>query len=150
MNRFNITGRVSQDVNLYATKSNVNFAWLSVAVKKKFKNKEGKYDADFIEIGAWRQKAEFANKYLKKGDMVGVQGHMTVETKYNEHSGHNESQISLVADEIEILSSKPKEYTSEDYKKAKEKVEEKKEEIQEDPFEMFGAEVEIDDLSLPF
>ena len=75
---------------------------------------------------------------------------MTVETKYNEHSGHNESQISLVADEIEILSSKPKEYTSEDYKKAKEKVEEKKEEIQEDPFEMFGAEVEIDDLSLPF
>lgn len=151
MNTFNITGRISRDVALYATSSGNNFAWISVAVKKKFKNKEGKYDADFIEVATWRQKAEFASKYLKKGDMVGVQGHMTVETKYNEHSGHNESQISLVADEIEILASKPKEYTSEDYKKVKEKVEDKKEEVQEaDPFEMFGAEVEINDEDLPF
>lgn len=152
MNRFNITGRVSQDISLYATKSNVNFAWLSVAVKKKFKNSEGKYDADFIRCELWRNTAEFASKYLAKGDVVGISGYIKVETRYNEHAGHNETNLSLVADDIEIIARKPREYTQEDYKQVKEHIEERKEEIKEDtdPFEMFGKEVEIDDLSLPF
>jgi len=45
----------------------------SLAVDRNFK-KDGEKQTDFIEIEAWRQKAEFAGKYLKKGQLVCVEG----------------------------------------------------------------------------
>ena len=45
-----------------------------VAVTRDFKNAEGKYDADFFNIVAWKGTADFCNRYLQKGRLVEING----------------------------------------------------------------------------
>ena len=46
----------------------------SVGVQRDFKNAEGKYDADFPNVVAFGNTAEFVNKYFHKGDRIEVIG----------------------------------------------------------------------------
>lgn len=103
MNTFSITGRITQNISIYATPSNSDVAFLSIAVKKNIKNLDGTHDVDFIECETWRQTAISAAKYLEKGDLILIQGHIKTNKKYNVITGHNDNEICLVADRIEIL-----------------------------------------------
>ncbi len=78
MNLVVLEGRIANDLELrYSTGENANASLnFSVAVNRDFKNSEGKYDADFIKCVAWRQNAEFINKYFKKGDPISIVGNI--------------------------------------------------------------------------
>ena len=56
------------------TQSGISSCRFTVAVNRKFKNPKGEYDADFISCTAWRQTAEFVNKYFSKGRMIALEG----------------------------------------------------------------------------
>ena len=49
-------------------------ARFTVACQRKFKNAEGVYDADFINVDAWGSDAEFVEKYFHKGSRIEVVG----------------------------------------------------------------------------
>lgn len=103
MNVFSVTGRLAHNISIYATPSKSDVAFLCVAVKKNIKNLDGTYDVDFIECETWRQTAISASKYLEKGDLILIQGHIKTAKKYNVITGHNDMEICLVADRIEVL-----------------------------------------------
>lgn len=50
----------------------------SVAVSRDFKNKEGKYDTDWLRCTAYDRNAEFASQYLHKGTKVNCVGRIEI------------------------------------------------------------------------
>lgn len=76
MNKVILLGRLVADPELrYTTGQNaVATARFRVAVNRPFKNADGKSEADFIQCIAWRDKAEFVQKYFHKGDMICIDG----------------------------------------------------------------------------
>ena len=67
-----ITGRVTRDVELRGEEGK-HAAFINLAVSRNYKNKDtGDYDTDFISLVAFRTRAEFAAKYLKKGTAVTI------------------------------------------------------------------------------
>ena len=74
MNRIVLTGRIAKDLELKTTNSGTAVLSFSIAVQRRFKNSEGKYDADFFNCTAWRQTAEFISKHFIKGSMIAIEG----------------------------------------------------------------------------
>jgi single-strand DNA-binding protein len=75
MNRVILIGRLTADPELRQTQSGVAVCRFTVAVDRKFKNKDtGEKEADFITCQAWRQTAEFVGRYFTKGSMIALEG----------------------------------------------------------------------------
>ncbi len=75
MNKVIIMGRLTADPDLRSTQSGISSCRFTVAVNRNFVDKNtGERHADFITCVAWRQTAEFVNRYFKKGNMICVEG----------------------------------------------------------------------------
>ena len=74
MNKCMLVGRITRDPEMRQTQSGVAVANFTVAVDRRFKNKDGEYDTDFISCVVWRSTAEFVSKYFRKGDPIAVVG----------------------------------------------------------------------------
>lgn len=104
MNSVQLSGRLTADPELRYTGQNVPVASFVLAVDRRSKNDE----ADFPSIVAWRQTAEFAARYLKKGRKIIVQGELRTRT-YEDQSGKKRKVTEVVAENIEFADSKPEE-----------------------------------------
>lgn len=77
MNKVILMGRLTADPELRQTQSGISSCRFSIAVNRAFVNKQtGEREADFIRCTAWRQTAEFINRYFKKGNMICVEGEL--------------------------------------------------------------------------
>lgn len=104
MNRTVLTGRLTKDVEVRKTQSGLSVASFTVAVDRRVKT-DGEKTADFIECVAWRQGADFLGTYAKKGDMVGVDGHIKTRN-YDDAQGVKHYVTEIQCDNVEILSNK--------------------------------------------
>lgn len=103
MNKCQIVGRLTRDPEVRNAGETV-IARTSVAVNRRFKNKDGNYDADFINITAFAKSAEFLEKYFKKGDLIGITGRIT--TGSYEKDGMRVYTTEVTAEEIEFVGKK--------------------------------------------
>ena len=142
MNKIIITGNLCKDIDLRYTPSNIAVVQNTVAVRNDFKNANGDYDSEFINIVVWRQSAEFLSKYAAKGSKVLVEGRLT-NRSYDKQDGIKGYITEVVAEKIELLNSPAKSGNNE--QKPDEKIVE-----QNDPFKEFGNEIELDESDLPF
>ena len=110
MNKVILSGRICTDVELKTTESNVNVCSFKIAVSRRFKNAEGKYDADFPSCVAWRSNAEFISKYFKKGDPIELCG--SIQTRTYEKDGQKVYVTEVVVDESGFVVSKKAEGTT--------------------------------------
>lgn len=143
MNKIIITGNLCKDIELRYTNSNIAVLQNTVAVKNDFKNADGEYDSEFINIVVWRQTAEFLNNYAAKGSKVLVEGRLT-NRSYDKQDGTKGYVTEVVAEKLELLDTKKKENTSTETQDVP--VQEK----QGDPFKEFGSEIVLTDDDLPF
>jgi single-strand DNA-binding protein len=75
MNKVILIGRLTSDPELRQTQSGVSCCRFTIAVDRKFANKQtGEREADFISCQAWRNTAEFVSRYFTKGKMIAVEG----------------------------------------------------------------------------
>lgn len=103
MNKVYLIGNTTKDVELSTTTSGVNVAKFTLAVQRKYGEKE----TDFINIVVWRTLAENCYKYLKKGNKCAVVGSLQTRNYEDDKGKHYITEV--VADEIEFLTAKPKE-----------------------------------------
>ena len=77
---------------------------MSVAVNRNFKNKDGSYDTDFVNISAFGKTAEFIAKYFDKGSAIQVQYSARSRTREVEIDGEkvNRTELILVAESVEF------------------------------------------------
>jgi single-strand DNA-binding protein len=77
-NKVVLIGRLTQDPDMRYTPAGIPVARFTLAVDRPFKKQDGTRDTDFIDIVAWRQRAEFASNYLGKGRQILVEGRLQV------------------------------------------------------------------------
>ena len=106
LNKVFLQGRLVADPELRHTQTGTAVASFRLAVDRDFKNKEtGERTADFINIVAWRQTAEFASKYLGKGRMAIVEGKLQTRS-YEDRDGNKRTATEVVADNVYFGDSK--------------------------------------------
>ena len=135
MNKINLIGRVSNEPELRATEEGKHITTFNLAVQRNFKNSEGNYDADFFTCKVFNKLADAIQKYVKKGDRLGLSGAVHF-SKYQDKDGNNRISTQVVVEDIDFLEPK------------KENKEVKEEET--DPFKDFGDAIELTDEDLPF
>ena len=93
-----LTGRLTADPELRYTPNNIPVTSFSIAVSRRYKAGE-QAEADFINIVAWRQTAEFVTKYFQKGSMIGIEG--SIQTRrYTDKDGNNRTAFEVVANNV--------------------------------------------------
>lgn len=73
MNKVIMIGRLTKEVALNTTGAKP-VGKFTIAVNRDFKNKEGKYDADFINCVAFDKRAEVIAKHFSKGSQIALTG----------------------------------------------------------------------------
>lgn len=111
MNKVILIGRLTKNPELKKNENAliVNF---TIAVNRNFKNKDGKYDADFISCTAFKNTAEFINKYFIKGSQIALSGKIQTRN-YDAQDGSKRYVTEVVVENVEFTGEKKKESTVE-------------------------------------
>ena len=103
MNSVVLVGRLAQDPELrYIAGTGMPVVTFTLAVGREFTDKNGERGVDFIDIQAWNKQAETVANYLKKGNMVSVNGSIRVET-YTDKEGNRRRSFRINASRVEFL-----------------------------------------------
>lgn len=100
-NHVQIIGRVGNDLQLAKTQSGMSYVQLSVAVSRRKKQGEDVPKTDWFKVTTWGHTAEYAAKYIHKGDLIGVEGRL--QTDSYERNGNRITVTSVIGDELQIL-----------------------------------------------
>ena len=99
-----IIGRLTKDPELKQTNSGVSVCGFSVAVDRAYKSGEER-QADFIDCTAWRHSADFLSKYFRKGDMIGITGHLQTRN-WETDDGQRRKATEVVVDNLSFVGGK--------------------------------------------
>ena len=94
-----LMGRLTKDIELRKTQSNKSVTQFTLAVNRRFKQ-DGQPEADFIQVVAWNQSADFLSKYASKGTEVSVEGR--VQTRSYEKDGQKLYVTEIIAEHVMI------------------------------------------------
>ncbi len=100
-----LTGRLTADPELRYTANNTPVTSFSIAVSRRYKAGE-EAQADFINIVAWRQTAEFVTKYFQKGSMIGIEGSIQTRRYVDKDTGKNRTAFEVIANNVQFVESK--------------------------------------------
>ena len=105
-NKVILGGRLTSDPELKTTSTGVSVTSFTVAVNRRFGNKNGEeQQADFLNVTAWRQQAELVTRYFKKGSSICVVG--SIQTRsWTDNNGAKRYATEVVADEVNFVDSK--------------------------------------------
>ena len=105
-NKVILGGRLTADPELKTTPSGVSVTSFTVAVNRRFGGKNGEdTQADFINVTAWRQTAEFITRYFRKASSICVVG--TIQTRsWTDNQGQKRYTTEVVADEAYFVDAK--------------------------------------------
>ena len=105
INSVNLVGRLTRDVELRVSQSNVTVATFTLAVNRSFKSANGEREADFINCVAFKKTAEILNQYAGKGSQIGVTG--SIQTRNYENKDNQRVYVTeVIANNIALLDSK--------------------------------------------
>lgn len=105
MNRIILLGRLTREPEVKVTSSDKTTTTFGLAVDRPFKNREGKTEADFINIVTWNKTAEVAGNYLHKGERCLVEGRLQIRS-YEGKDGQKHYVTEVVADRLELIEKK--------------------------------------------
>jgi single-strand DNA-binding protein len=105
LNKAVLMGRLTADPELKYTPSNVAVVRFTLAVERNHAPQGEERKADFIDIQAWRQSAEFVSKYFRKGQLVAVEGAIQTDT-YTDKDGIKRKKFEIVADRVHFAEGK--------------------------------------------
>lgn len=102
MNKVILIGNLAKDPEAHTTQSGISRSTFTIAVQRRFTNQQGQREADFLPVIAWRQTADFCNRYLTKGRKVCVEG--SIQTRsYDAQDGSKRYVTEIIADSVEAL-----------------------------------------------
>lgn len=106
-NKVQLIGNLGNDPDVKQTESGKTLAKLSLATNDFYKNQKGEKveDTQWHNLIAWGKTAELAEKYLKKGSEVAIEGKLTSRS-YENKEGEKKYITEVVVNEILMLGSK--------------------------------------------
>jgi len=100
-----IMGRLTFDPELRTTPTGVSVTQFQVAVDRSFQRQGEERKADFIDVVAWRQTAEFVSRYFRKGSMIAIEGSIQTDN-FTDNSGNKRKSVRVVANNVSFCGSK--------------------------------------------
>ena len=104
-NKIILMGRIVADPELKVTPQGVNVCSFRIAVDRRFQKQGEEKKSDFFNIVAWRQQADFVQKYFGKGRMILVEGELTTRP-YTDKNGNQATWYEVVADRVSFTGEK--------------------------------------------
>ena len=99
LNKVVLMGRITRDLELRQTPQGISVLTFTIAVDRSFVRQGEERQADFITCVAWRNQAEFINRYFGKGRMIAVIGNLRTRT-YDDKNGVKHYVTEVFVDEV--------------------------------------------------
>ena len=103
-NKVIIGGRLTADPELKTTPAGISVTSFTIAVNRTHA-KEGEQQADFFNVTAWRQTAEFITKFFRKASSICVCGSLQTRS-WTDQQGIKRFATEIVADEVYFVDAK--------------------------------------------
>ena len=105
-NRVNLIGNLGLDPEVKELESGKKFARISLATSESYKNNNGEQvkNTEWHNLVAWGPKASFAEKYLKKGNEVAIEGKLS-HRSYDDDKGNKRYVTEVVVNDFLMLRS---------------------------------------------
>lgn len=105
-NKVIIGGRLTADPELKTTPSGISVTSFTVAVNRRYTGKGAEESqADFFNVTAWRQTAEFVARYFRKASSICIVG--TLQNRnWTDQNGVKHYVTEIVADEASFVDAK--------------------------------------------
>jgi single-strand DNA-binding protein len=146
MNKVMLVGRLTAKPELRYTASNTAMVRFSVAINRPFTNSEGKREADFINVVAWRKQAETISKFFDKGSLISIEGRLQ-NGSYDDKDGNKRYTMDVVLENFEFVEGKNRD-TAASESDSPYDYQDNGVSVQDDPFAEYGDSVSIDDSFL--
>ena len=99
LNRVILMGRLVSDPELKTTTSGISVTSFRIAVDRSYVKAGAERQADFFDIVAWRNTAEFVCRNFGKGSLIAVDGQLQ-SRQYQAKDGTNRTVVEVVADNV--------------------------------------------------
>lgn len=108
VNKVILVGNLGKDPEVRHLEGNVSVANFTLATNEYYRDKQGTRieRTEWHNIAAWRGLAEMAEKFLKKGQQVYVEGKIRTR-QYQDKDNQTRYITEIIADEITMLGSRP-------------------------------------------
>lgn len=108
LNKVMLIGNLGQDPEIRTLENGVSLAKISIATTETFKNKNGERvsHTEWHSVILWRGLAEVAEKYLKKGHQVYIEGRIKSRSWEDKETGQKRFAIEIIGDQMTMLTSK--------------------------------------------
>ena len=106
VNKVILVGHVGKDPEVRYLEGGVAVARFSLATSESYKNKNGEKveQTEWHNITVWRQLAEIVDKYVKKGQLLYIEGKIRTRTVGEE--GNKKYFTDIIADQMTMLGGK--------------------------------------------
>ena len=108
LNKVILCGRLTGNPELKTTQSGISVVSFTLAVNRRYRSSEANAQqpqADFINLVAWRQTAEFIARYFRKGSALCVTG--SIQTRrWTDQQGQTRYATEVIVDEAMFVDSK--------------------------------------------
>jgi len=151
MNSVVLIGRTTKDPDLRKTSSGISYCRFTVACDRPKTQEDKEPGADFISCVAWRGQADFMGNYVKKGNLIAVQG-MIQTGSYKDREGRTVYTTDVLVRNVQALESKRERGSAYDYPRNGTSVsrDDISREINNQGFDTGDTQIDIDTDDLPF
>lgn len=111
LNSVILMGRLVADPELRTTTTGRSVCSFRVAVDRGYQKNAEERQADFINVVAWENTANFVCRYFQKGAMIALQGQLQ-SRQYEDKTGAKRTAYEVVAREVSFCGSKAETGTS--------------------------------------
>lgn len=110
LNSVNLIGAVGNDPEVRTLQGGAKVASFHIATTERYKDRDGnqKEQTEWHNITVWNGKADFVEKYVKKGNNLFISGKLATR-QWTDQSGNKRYSTEVVAENIQMLDRKPKE-----------------------------------------
>ena len=114
LNQIVLVGRLTKKCELGKDENGKSYANITLAIPRSYKNAEGIYETDFVDVNLYNGVAENVNEWVNKGDLLGIKGRLETRPKTNDAGFQNGREMVVIADKVTFLSSKKSEERNEE------------------------------------
>ncbi|MGN0787091.1 MAG: single-stranded DNA-binding protein [Christensenellales bacterium] len=106
LNKVMLAGRITADLDLRYTPSQVPCISFTVAVTRSYTGTDGEKQSDFIRCTAWRKTAEFISKYFSKGSAIFIEGEIQTRSWKDEKTGKQAYATEVLVSKVAFVENK--------------------------------------------
>lgn len=102
INTFLLEGKLMEISEVKETDRGIKFMKIALSVERNYRNSDGYYDQDIIEVELWRGMAEICAENSKINDYISVQGRIQ-SSKLKTNEGKEFIAYKFVAEKVSFL-----------------------------------------------